>query len=117
MFYDTNSQGYFQLKTSLDVFSLRHEHIWTYSVLGDRICEMKRVTESGQQGIKTQDHFCCISILKLGEPITNRESNHKDHLLSVGLPLLSPSMISWGYWGPIFPSQSVSLSGIPNNAS
>ena len=32
---------------------LRREHVWTCSVLGDRNCEMKRVTESGQQGIKT----------------------------------------------------------------
>ena len=40
-------------ETSLDVFSLRQVHAWTCSVLGDRICEMKRVTESGQQGIKT----------------------------------------------------------------
>ena len=37
-------------KTSLDVFSLRRD-VWTHPVLGDRICEMKRVTESGQQEI------------------------------------------------------------------
>ena len=43
----------FTAKTSLDVFSLRREHVWTCSVLGERICEMKRVAESGQQGIKT----------------------------------------------------------------
>ena len=36
-------------KTSLDI---RREHVWTCLVLGDLICEMKRVTESGQQGIK-----------------------------------------------------------------
>ena len=49
-------------KTSLDVFSLRRDHVWTCSVLGDRICEMKRVTESGQQGIKILDHFSCTMI-------------------------------------------------------
>ena len=38
---------------SLEIFSLRREHVWTCSVLGDHICELKRVTESGQQGIKT----------------------------------------------------------------
>ena len=43
----------FMAKTSLDVFSLRREHVLTCSVLSDCICEMKRVTESGQQGIKT----------------------------------------------------------------
>ena len=45
--------GYGVANTSLDVFSLRREHGWTCSVSGDRICDMKRVTESGQQGIKT----------------------------------------------------------------
>ena len=35
----------FTVKTSLDVFSLRREHVWTCSVLGDRICEIKRVTD------------------------------------------------------------------------
>ena len=31
----------FTAKTSLDVFSLRQEHIWTFSVLGYRIYEMR----------------------------------------------------------------------------
>ena len=31
----------FMAKTSLDVSSLRHEQVWTYSVLGDRIYEMR----------------------------------------------------------------------------
>ena len=43
----------FTAKTSLDIFSLSREQLWTGSVLGDHICEMKRVIESGQQGIKT----------------------------------------------------------------
>ena len=30
----------FTVKTSLDVFSLRREQVWTFSVLGDRIYEM-----------------------------------------------------------------------------
>ena len=55
--------------TCLDVFSQRWEYVWTFLVLGGRICKMKRVTESGQQGIKTWDNFCCTSIL--GEPSTN----------------------------------------------
>ena len=41
----------FTVKTSLGVFSLRQQHVLTCSVLGDRICEMKRLTESAQQGI------------------------------------------------------------------
>ena len=28
-------------KTSLDAFSLRQEQVWTFSVLGDRIYEMR----------------------------------------------------------------------------
>ena len=40
-------------KKSLDVLSLRQEHFWTCSALGDLICEMKRVTDLRQQGIKT----------------------------------------------------------------
>ena len=31
----------FMAKTSLDVFSHRPEQVWTFSVLGDRIYEMK----------------------------------------------------------------------------
>ena len=30
-------------KTILDVVSLRREHVWTCSDLGDNICEMKRL--------------------------------------------------------------------------
>ena len=37
----------FTAKINLDVFSLRQAHVWTFSVLCDRICEIKRVTESG----------------------------------------------------------------------
>ena len=44
----------FTMKTSLEVFSLRREDVWTCSVLGDCICEMKTVTESGQQGSKPE---------------------------------------------------------------
>ena len=43
----------FMAKTSLDRFSLRREHDLTCSVLGDRICEMKRVTEGEMKRIKT----------------------------------------------------------------
>ena len=85
MFYTIlTTRVMFMAKTKLDVSSLRREHVWV--VLGDRIhyCEMKRVTESGRQGIKTRDHFCCT--LTLGEPNTNRESNPKDNLLSAGSP-------------------------------
>ena len=35
---------FFTVKTSLDVFSLRCEHVSTCSDLGDCICEMKKVT-------------------------------------------------------------------------
>ena len=40
------------VKTSLDVFSLTLEYVLTLD-LGDYSCGMKRVTESGQQGLKT----------------------------------------------------------------
>ena len=54
MFYPLpTARAIFTAKTSLDAINLRREHVWTCSVLGDRICEMKRLTESGQQGIKT----------------------------------------------------------------
>ena len=53
----------FMTKTSLDIFSLRQEHVWVCSLLGDRICDMKRVTNSRQQAST------------LGEPSTNWKSN------------------------------------------
>ena len=31
----------FTVKTSLDMFNLRQEHVWIFSVLGDRIYEMR----------------------------------------------------------------------------
>ena len=37
-------------KTSLDLFSLELKRVWTYSVLGDGIYEMKKVIGSGRQG-------------------------------------------------------------------
>ena len=49
----TTARAIFTAKTSLDVFRLRCEHLGNCSVLGDCIYEMTRVTESGQQGIKT----------------------------------------------------------------
>ena len=60
MFYTIpTARVFFPVQISLDIFSLRQEHFWT-SVLGDCICEMKRVTESGQQGMQTQDHFAVL---------------------------------------------------------
>ena len=42
MFYDVpTARVIFTVKTSLDVFSLRREQVWTFSVLGDRIFEMR----------------------------------------------------------------------------
>ena len=35
------SRVIFTVKTSLDFFSLGKEQVWTYSVLGDRIYEMR----------------------------------------------------------------------------
>ena len=67
----------FTAKTSLEVFRLRQEHVWSFFVLGNCICEMKRVTVSGQQGVKTRDYLCCTSTLS--ETRTNRELNPKDH--------------------------------------
>ena len=44
MFYDVPPS---RAKTSLGLFSLGLKQAWTLSVLGDRMYEMKRVTESG----------------------------------------------------------------------
>ena len=42
MFYAVpTARVIFMAKTSLDVFSLRREQVWIFSVLGDRICEMR----------------------------------------------------------------------------
>ena len=43
MFYavPTATRVIFTAKTSLEVFSLRREQVWTFSVLGDRIYEMR----------------------------------------------------------------------------
>ena len=42
MFYAVpTARVIFMAKTSLDVFGLRREQIWTFSVLGDRIYEMR----------------------------------------------------------------------------
>ena len=57
----------FAMKTGLDVFNLKREHVWTCSVLSDCICETKRVTESGRQGILTSDHFLLQPLLN---PVT-----------------------------------------------
>ena len=57
MFYAVpRSWVIFTTKRKLDLFSLGQE-VWTYSVLGDRIYEMKKVPESGWQGIKTGRSF------------------------------------------------------------
>ena len=74
----------FMAKISVDAFSLRLEDVWTHSVLGDHMCEMKRVTESGQQGIKTRDHFCCTSTL--GEPSPTRNLSPKTTWSVLGPP-------------------------------
>ena len=42
MFYAVpTARVIFTAKTSLDIFSLRREHVWTFSVLGDQIYEMR----------------------------------------------------------------------------
>ena len=41
-FYAVPTAGViFTVITNLDVFSLRREHVWTFSVLGDQIYEMR----------------------------------------------------------------------------
>ena len=37
----TDSQGHFHGEPSFDAFSLSREQVWTFSVLGDRIYEMR----------------------------------------------------------------------------
>ena len=52
MFYAVpTSRVIFTAKTRFDVFGLGQEQVWTCSVLGDCMCEMKRVTKSGHQGV------------------------------------------------------------------
>ena len=42
MFYAVaTARVIFMVKTSLDIFSLSGEEVWTFSVLGDRIYEMR----------------------------------------------------------------------------
>ena len=42
MFYEVpTARAIFTAKTSLDVFSLRQEQVWTFSVLDDRIYEVR----------------------------------------------------------------------------
>ena len=42
MFYGIpTARVIFTVKTSFDVFSLSREQVWTYSVLGDQIYEMR----------------------------------------------------------------------------
>ena len=42
MFYAVpTARVIFTAKTSLDIFSLRREQVWTFSVLGDRIYGMR----------------------------------------------------------------------------
>ena len=92
MFY---ARVIFTVKTILDSLSLEIRQVWTSTVLADCIYEMKRITESGQQGSKLEDNVCCTSTL--GELSTNWESNSKIPLVSAGFPLPSPSTISRGY--------------------
>ena len=58
MFYDVpKSRVSFMAKTSLNLYSLGLKSVWTSLVFGDRIYEMKMVTKSGRQGIKTKRSF------------------------------------------------------------
>ena len=42
MFYAVpTARVIFMAKPSLDIFSLKREHVWTCSVLGDCICEIR----------------------------------------------------------------------------
>ena len=62
MFYAVKTaRVIFTAKTSLDVFSLRREHVWTFSVLCDQIYKMRCpfVAEFHVDGWKTLLR-CCI---------------------------------------------------------
>ena len=63
------SRVIFMTKTSLDVLSLRREHIWTCSVLGDCICEMKRSQDS--RGSKHGNIFAVLRPLVNPVPTGN----------------------------------------------
>ena len=69
----------------LILMSVRLEHVWTCSVVGDCICEMKRVTESGQQGITTLDHLNVLRPLVNPAPTGNRTP--KSTCLVLGPPI------------------------------
>ena len=51
------SRVIFIAKINVGVFSLGQDYVWTYSVLGDRIYEVKRVTYLRHQGLKTWRSF------------------------------------------------------------
>ena len=80
--------SYQYLGSCLDMFSLRREQVWMYSVINDIIYEMKKGSQS------------CRSTLR--GPSTNQELNPKDHLISAGYTLLLPSMINRGNTEGIF---------------
>ena len=58
MFYTIQTaRVIFTTKTSLGFFSLRQEHVWTCSVLGDHICEMKRMQSQDSRGSVLETSF------------------------------------------------------------
>ena len=60
MFYAIPTFRVILTAKSLDLFSLGLKQVWTHSVLGDRIYEIKEVKESGWQGIKTERSFLLL---------------------------------------------------------
>ena len=63
MFYPVRTAGVTVIvKTSLELFSLRRIQVWTYSVLGDCICQMKRESQDSR-GSKPEIIFAVLGTL------------------------------------------------------
>ena len=117
MFYTIlTARVIFTAKTSLDVFSLSREQVWTFSVFGDRIYEMRclfvavgpsHIILTPGQPVMFRGSFFILSIMPAGTttifnvsgmtgPSSNWESNPQNLLVSAGSPLSLPFTISRG---------------------
>ena len=113
----------FKTKTSLDVFSLRREQVWTFSVSGDQIYEMRRLFvavglnarfivlphwDTPGRPVMFCGPYFILSTMQAGTtpifkvfgmtgPSNSQESNPQILLVSAWSPLSSPFTISRGY--------------------
>ena len=90
MFYAVpTAKVIFMVKTSFDVFSLSREQVWTFSVLDDRIYEMRCLFVAVGLNARCIVQAGTTSIFKvigMTGPSTNQESNPQILLVSAGSP-------------------------------